>query len=132
MNFAHLKAWACAGWMTATLWSAYGADRTWTGQGGDTLWSNPLNWQDSTAPAGNADVAIFPAGTPAAVLINQNQAVKTIYFRNSGMTLTLAAGAHLSLENSGGLTLRADENAVIAGDGTLSFSVNTGENFADN
>ncbi|HQL51548.1 MAG TPA: hypothetical protein PLR91_10200 [Kiritimatiellia bacterium] len=72
MNFAHLKAWACAGWMTATLWSAYGADRTWTGQGGDTLWSNPLNWQDSTAPAGNADVAIFPAGTPAAVLINQN------------------------------------------------------------
>lgn len=132
MNPMRLKVGVCAGWMIAVVWGAYGAERTWTGAGGDTLWTNPQNWQDNTAPAGSADTVVFPAGTPPNVLINQDQAIKTIYFRNPGMTLTIAAGAHLSLINSGALTLRAEEDAVIDGDGTLSFSVNTGENFADN
>jgi len=112
--------------------TAWAADRTWTGLGSDTRWATPQNWSDNAVPIGNADVAIFPAGTPTAVLLDQSISIKTINFRNSGMTLTIAAGVNLHLDNLGALTLRAEENAVINGDGTLTFSVATGENFADN
>jgi fibronectin-binding autotransporter adhesin len=112
--------------------AVFAADRTWTGSGGDTRWLNPQNWSESAAPSGNADVAIFPAGTPSAVLLDQSIVIKTVYFRNPGMTLTIAAGANLHFDNLGALTIRADEDATVDGDGTLTFSVNTGENFADN
>jgi autotransporter-associated beta strand protein len=110
----------------------HGADRTWTGLGSDTRWATPENWAGNTVPAGNADQAIFPAGTPTACLVDASMSIKCIYFRNPGMTLTIASGVNLHFDNAGALTIRSDENAVIDGDGTISFSVNTGENYADN
>ncbi len=110
----------------------HGADRTWTGLGSDTRWATPENWAGNTAPAGNADQAIFPVGTPTACLVDANTSIKCIYFRNPGMTLTIASGVNLHFDNLGALTMLAEQNAVIDGEGTISFSVNTGENYADN
>ena len=107
-------------------------DRTWTGQGGNNLWTNAMNWADNVAPTSSADTATFPSGTPASAQIDTSFSVKTIYFRNPDMTLTVSSGANLALENVGGLTLYAAENAAMDGDGTLTLSVSTGENFADN
>lgn len=107
-------------------------DRTWTGQGGNNLWTNAMNWADNVAPTSSADTATFPSGTPASAQIDTSFSVKTIYFRNPDMTLTVSSGANLALENVGALTLYAGENAAMDGDGTLTLSVNTGENFADN
>ena len=83
-------------------------------------------------PLGNGDQAIFPASTPTACLVDANMSIKCIYFRNPGMTLTIASGVNLHFDNSGAVTMVAEQNAVIDGDGTLTFSVNTGENYADN
>ncbi|MDR2849209.1 MAG: autotransporter-associated beta strand repeat-containing protein, partial [Verrucomicrobiota bacterium] len=107
------------------------ADRTWTGAGGNARWDNPQNWTGNAAPTGSDDNAYFPAGTPGAVLIDADTSIKCIYFRNPGMTLTVGTGANLHFDNQGALVLRADEDATLAGPGTVTFSVNTGENFAD-
>jgi len=112
--------------------AALATDRTWTGQGGDNRWLTPQNWSGNVAPSGNADVAIFPAGTPAAVLLDQSIGIKTVYFRNPGMTLSVTSGVNLAFSNLGTLTMQAAENAAIDGEGTLTFSVNSGEDFADN
>jgi len=129
---SHALSAVCAA-LTLTLASAtLAADRTWTGLGADSRWLTPENWAGNAVPSGSADVAIFPAGTPTAVLLDQNLSIKTIYFRNPGLTLTVAAGANLAFSNSGLLVMQAAENAVIDGDGTLTFSVNSGEDFADN
>jgi autotransporter-associated beta strand protein len=110
----------------------HGADRTWTGLGSDTRWATPGNWAGNTVPSGNADQAIFPASTPTACLVDASMSIKCIFFRNPGMTLTIASGVNLHFDNSGAVTMVAEQNAVIDGDGTISFSVNTGENYADN
>ena len=116
----------------ASVTAGLATDCTWTGAGGNSLWTNKLNWANSTSPTSNADTATFPANTSNSVLIDTNQTVKTIYFRNPGMTLTVAAGANLALDDLGALALYAAEDAVMDGDGTLTLSVNTGENYADN
>lgn len=118
--------------MIAAVTVVRAADRTWTGLGGDARWANAQNWADNTAPAGSADQAIFPAGTPTACTVDASTSIKCIYFRNPGMTLTVASGVNLALDNLGALTMLAEQDATIDGDGTLTFSVNTGENFADN
>jgi autotransporter-associated beta strand protein len=128
-----MKTKLCALLLVGTaVTAASAADRTWTGLGGDSRWANPLNWTDNTAPAGNADFAYFPADTPTPVLVDASTSIRCIYFRNPGMRLTVAAGVNLSFENGGGVTIQAAEDAVIDGDGTLTFSTSSGENYADN
>jgi autotransporter-associated beta strand protein len=111
---------------------ALGVDRTWTGLAGDTLWATPGNWSGNTAPTGNADQAIFPAGTPTACMVDASTSIKCIYFRNPGMKLTIASGKNLHFDNTGTVTILAEQDAVIDGDGTITFSTAGGENFADN
>ena len=111
--------------------SALATDRTWTGAA-DNKWTTAGNWSDNTAPSGNGDIAIFPPGTPTTVVLDQSISIKTIYFRNPGMTLTIASGVNLAFDNVGALTMLAEQDATITGNGTLTFSVNQGENWADN
>jgi VCBS repeat-containing protein len=39
---------------------------TWTGSGGDGVWSNPLNWSDDAAPS-STDVVVIPTGQSLAI-----------------------------------------------------------------
>ncbi|MCL1920534.1 MAG: autotransporter-associated beta strand repeat-containing protein [Kiritimatiellaeota bacterium] len=109
-------------------------DCTWTGAGQDDLWSNPQNWENDIAPTGNGDNAIFPADSaPSVVRVGASAEIRTVYFRNPlGTTLTVDSGANLHFSNSGALTIRAEEDALIDGLGTLTFSTGGGENWADN
>jgi len=123
----------CAGSVLLAL-GVSAADCYWTGLGGNTLLSNAANWEDGNVPQSNNDNAIFPdMGAPIAVDVDDDVTIRTIYFRNPlGTTLTLAAGKELYLNNGGALTLRADQDAVIDGPGTIRFSFNNGEDWADN
>jgi autotransporter-associated beta strand protein len=105
--------------------AAQSADCTWTGLGGDARWANALNWDGNTAPAGNADQAIFPAGTPTACTVDASASIKCIYFRNPGMTLTVSSGVNLSFDNPGAPTIIAEQDVTISGAGTLSSGTGT-------
>ena len=117
--------------------TALALDRNWTGASPtDNNWSNNDNW-DTVAPIDANDNAVFPnLAAPIFVDVDVHAIVRTIYFKNPlGTTLTLAViptTNTLTLSSGGGLTLRAEENAVINGDGTLSFSTGGGTNWADN
>ena len=108
----------------------HGADCTWTGAAGDTLWTNQQNWVGNTVPSGNADQAIFPAGTPTACLVDASMSIKCISFSNT-VTLTIAPSVNLYLDNAGLTTLVVAENSIIDGTGSISFSVDTGTDYAD-
>jgi len=105
-------------------------DRTWTGQGGNNLWTNAMNWADYTAPTSSADTATFPSGTPASVQVDTSFSVKTIYFRNPGKTLTIntkITGTNGFEFNGGGGTIvlanPANDypgNTLMTSSGTLS------------
>ena len=114
--------------------SSFAVDYTWTGAA-DNQWTNAQNWNPSTGfPSNNADNATFPSlPVPTFVTVATSNSVKCIYFCNpNGTTVTIATDAILSLESSGALTLRAEEDATITGDGTITFSTGGGENWADN
>ena len=116
-----------------TASAVFAADCTWTGNGVDFRWSNPDNWEGGNAPTGNGDNAFFPAGTKDVLMDDASASIRTVYFRNPGMTLTVAAGCNLHFSNGGGLVVRAEEDATIDGGGTISFSTgNEQENWADN
>ncbi len=63
---------------------AYGAAVSWTGAGGDNLWSTDANWSDGTTPDASDDATI---GTGYAVVLDENGTV---------LSLTLGAGASLT------------------------------------
>ena len=111
--------------LLTTVTSALATDRTWTGLGANSNWSTTGNWSDNTVPSGSSDVAIFPSGTPTTVVLDQSISLQAIYFRNPGMTLTVASGVNLAFNSSGSQTLIAEQDATINGAGTLSSGTGT-------
>jgi len=85
----------------AFLWAvsgASGAERVWTGGGGDALWSNPANWTSGTPAAG--DTLVFGASAVKDVTndLEAGTAFAGISFlAGSGGTYTLSGNA-LTLE----------------------------------
>ena len=72
---------------------------TWTGRGGDSLWTNPSNWADDQNgdcygyPQSSAASAVFPdRGEPYAVEVTQDLAVRQMTFNSQEVTL-LGVGA---------------------------------------
>ena len=105
--------------------SALATDRTWTGLGANSNWSTTGNWSDNAVPSGSSDVAIFPSGTPTNVVLDQSISLQAIYFRNPGMTLTVASGVNLAFNSSGSQTIIAEQDATINGAGTLNSGTGT-------
>lgn len=68
-------------------------DFTWTGGGGSTDWTDPLNWSSSTAPGA------FPASGDA------------VFFEG---VVEVGSGSASSLQNSGTLTIRDDDSAFVS------------------
>src|SRR5436190_7409426 len=55
--------------------NVHAAERTWTGSGGNNLWSNPNNWSPAGVPRNGDDLNFFnicplPFGCPAFTVIN--------------------------------------------------------------
>ncbi|NLG00108.1 MAG: hypothetical protein GX565_08155, partial [Lentisphaerae bacterium] len=99
----------------AFLWAvsgASGAERVWTGGGGDALWSNPANWTSGTPAAG--DTLVFGASAVKDVTndLEAGTAFAGISFlAGSGGKYTLSGNA-LTLE--GDITTFSGFNSEIA------------------
>lgn len=81
--------------VSGTCFQADGATYTWTGRGGDDLWTNPDNWRDNRDgdclgyPDSPKAYAIFPAlGAPYAVEVPHDLSVKKMTFDSPDVTLT--------------------------------------------
>src|SRR5438067_877472 len=49
---------------------AFAATRSWTGGGGNVLWSNPANWQGNVAPIDGDDLVFTVGDTPTLATTN--------------------------------------------------------------
>ena len=111
---------------------AAGADVTWTGGGVDNDWATGANWSSGNKPA-NDDVAIFNA-VGGAVAVADDTTIRSIRVMGPvNVTITVANGKTLAINNSGGLGLDVQSgNLTVNGPGLLAMSTNTGTNFLDN
>lgn len=76
---------------------------TWTGLGGNTLWSNPLNWTDNTVPTAT-DIAVFNSicGANCNATIDDNVNVRGIQMlQNYTGTITQGAGVTVAVGSAG-------------------------------
>jgi hypothetical protein len=119
-------------------WSA-AATRTWSGGGGNALWSNPANWAENVAPV-DGDSLVFPDTAGPTTLTNDltNLLVHSILvasartFTGNGIRLeagiTMAvAGALVStfdlpIELTGHVTLAGATTGTLKFDGVISGS----------
>jgi hypothetical protein len=75
-----LLALTAAGLLLAA--SAPAVERTWTGMGGNNLWSNPNNWSPAGAPQDGDDLNFFDIcllfiGCPAVTTVNDLSNLRT-------------------------------------------------------
>ena len=76
---------------TISAFRSDGADRYWTGAGGNGEWTNTLNWADSTMATGN-DTAIFTNDVPLNLRLNYPDGYYGAqYFRFLGKDVTFGS-----------------------------------------
>ncbi len=92
---------------------------TWVG-GSTGSWTDAGNWSAGIPQTANDTATI---NTPAAITVPSSITLKTFTI-NATATLTVSSGATLAFSNGGGDVLTATANAVIDGDGDLTFSRN--------
>ncbi len=105
--------------------------KSWTGGGGDGLWSNPLNWSLHTLPDGTKDVRIDGSAAATAVTLDTNFSLgasrKLDLTGPSTLnpwsnTLTIPAGRTLTLGSGATLTNNYSHivnNGTVVNGGTL-------------
>src|SRR5579864_1633447 len=90
-----------AQWVAESLESrVFLAAVNWTGGGGDSQWTNPLNWSSNpTLPGASDDVTINVVGVPPIQISSGTQAVNSITCSNSlvvaGGTLSVSATSQI-------------------------------------
>ncbi len=103
--------------------AGFAADVTWTGAGGDGLWSNDANWSGGSASL-STNAAVFANVVPSAVTVSANTTCQQIRVTGAvNPVITVASGATLTLSNAGGLgfDVRAG-NLTVDGPGLLTMS----------
>ncbi|MBV9926160.1 MAG: hypothetical protein JOZ96_14165 [Acidobacteria bacterium] len=104
---------AAAFLLTLTLPTAFAASKTWTGGGGDGLWTTAANWSGGTVPGSSDDVILDNTNVGGSYTVTLNagaaQTVRSVQVGYSGNanTITLAvSGAQLNVLtlNGGGAT----------------------------
>ncbi|MCH8477854.1 MAG: hypothetical protein LAT56_07915, partial [Wenzhouxiangella sp.] len=97
---------------------AVAADRTWTGLGETSHWSEPANWSDNAVP-GPTDRAIFNATSTKDAVINSDFSIQAMTVE-AGYTGSITQGTSaLTLVN--GVYSQAGGH-FIGGSGPISFS----------
>lgn len=110
----------CFSFLLSTVVSAQVG--TWTGGGGNNLWSNPSNWAGNTVPSTNHDVTIpFNSGNIEFDITNRT--IRNLFVSGKNR-LTIQPGKRLNVNNS------PYANAIlISGDGVI---INEGSLILDN
>jgi autotransporter-associated beta strand protein len=119
MNKSSVVLLACITGVFLTLSPLLALDSTWVG-GFSGSWSVAGNWS-AGIPQTASDTATI--NTPAAITVPSSITLKTLTV-NAVAKVTLAPSATLAFSNAGGDVLIANTNAVIDGDGSLTFSRN--------
>ena len=104
------------------LFASHALGQTWTGNGGDGLWSNGANWSTGTVPANNANVRFDTVG--GQIYITSNQQVQQLHaYGPADVTLNIAAGVTFGVNNGGGAGIHARAaNIIVDGPGLLALS----------
>ena len=98
----------------AVAFSAFAAERQWTGGGGDNLWQTAANWSDSTVPTGT-DAAVFDIGDGNALQVLDSAAVtypETIKVA-SGTVCLGSTGRYCNFSTLTGIVEVAQEACLI-------------------
>lgn len=98
----------------AVAFSAFAAERQWTGGGGDNLWQTAANWSDSTVPTGT-DAAVFDIGDGNALQVLDSAEVtypETIKVA-SGTVCLGSTGRYCSFSTLTGIVEVAQEACLI-------------------
>ena len=77
----------------------------WTGEGGDTLWSNPANWSSGLVPGAEDEVSIPLAAANATITIDTAATVAALTISGPTATGTGTATLALSAQGDGALTV---------------------------
>ena len=109
LNFPQLRTLAVL-WTVAVMNHPAGAatnTNTWTGAGGDLLWSNPANWSLGRAPGSNDEVRFFDDGATNDVvsinnIISANVTIERLWVGpTNGVSGTVTNAVHNMLINQG-------------------------------
>ena len=113
----------------ATLTEATQMPRTctWTGLGGDGLWSNPANWQDANGvgdmpSSGRYDVVILTADTTQDIA--DDFSIRQLLFENTGSAVTLSGRSVVFATENNGVAIGAIDSKGFTVDNDLSFENN--------
>ncbi len=103
---------------------------TWTGAGGNKLWSNPANWDTGTVPGAGDDVYLpFGAGNVRFNYVFRRLSTLTI---DEGAQLKILPNAHLKVDASGKVVgVRIEPGATLLIEGQLT-ATNAGTYSIDN
>lgn len=129
-----MKRILCAVWLLLAAGLGMSAEREWTGQGGNRLWSNPNNWSPAGAPQ-NGDALTFPGCVFCGGTIENDLAglvVASLYFRAdytlTGVALTLTD--YIAIGN-GTTTAAVSLNLPIVLGDDCGFHVSWGDGVID-
>ena len=98
----------------AVAFSAFAAERQWTGGGGDNLWQTAANWSDSTVPTGT-DAAVFDIGDGNALQVLDSAGVtypETIKV-SSGAVCLGSIGRYCKFSTATGIVEVAQEACLV-------------------
>ena len=101
---------------------------TWTGGGGDDLWSDPANWSDDQVPGAGEDVSIDQSGNPTIQITSGAQVVHSLTSSDlisiSAGSLSIAASSSLTggLTMTGGSLTATGSGTVVTVSGTTTIS----------
>lgn len=106
--------------------SVWGADISWTGAGGDSLWSNSSNWSSGTVPTSSDRVFIYSNTNSINISLSGLTSINgTIYFYgNNTITVDLAGATITSTSIYFGSSSAGSPNNILAND--LIFTTSTG------
>jgi len=101
-----------AGWLVlsssfASLYAQSTTSAVWTGQGGDTLWSNPANWANNLLPTNDSNASVnFSAVDNRVVTLDQDWDVRLVTFASA------AGGYEIESVNDASLGIRIGVTAL--------------------
>lgn len=114
LSFIAANGVCCVLFGFAVAFSAFAAERQWTGGGGDNLWQTEANWSGSTVPTGT-DAAVFDIGDGNALQVLDSAAVtypETIKVA-SGTVCLGSIGRYCSFSTLTGIVEVAQEACLI-------------------
>jgi hypothetical protein len=125
------RAWFALAFLLAAT-TALGATKTWTGAGGDSLWSNGANWSGGVAPVNGDDVVVSGSTNNDIASLSLSSITQSNSGTLSGVQVSVGAGGLTFSPNNTTITatltmpvkLTASQTWGLGGCGVSSITIN--------